>query len=154
MGRIRKPNEVHLLEGTDRKERGTNTLIALEGELSAKPILQDFSAIDDNKVFTQVSAWVKNLTGQAKIDELAISMLVDQFNIYSLAKNSVKDDGVMLQGEKGKYVNPQLYNMNTAHDKIMKVMREYGLTPATRSGIKASDQMESNPLQNLLKGRG
>ncbi len=148
----RKTNEQHLRDGTSRADRGTDVLVEITGDLAAKPVLQSFDSIDEELVFTQVAAWVNQLTGQAKIDEFSISLLVDQFTIYSLAKQSVKNDGMMLSGEKGKYVNPQLYNLNTAHDKILKLMREHGLTPATRSGIKASNQMELNPLKSIMAG--
>ena len=42
--------------------------------------------------------------------------------------------------------------MNTAHDKIVKLMKEFGMTPATRGSVKASNQMDKNPLEDILSG--
>ena len=115
--------------------------------------MQDFGKqIDKQAIFKQVQAWVIQMTGSCSIDELSISMLVDQFEIYAISKKDISERGTMLHGEKGQYVNHSLYNMNAAHDKIVKLMKEFGMTPATRGGVKASNQMDKDPLGDILKG--
>ena len=149
----RKPNEQHVLEGTSRADRGTDVLIEIEGELARKPKLQEFAdGLDREAVFTQLAAWVKQVTGQAAVDELMLSLLVDQYEIYCSAKADVRARGIMLVGEKGQYVNHSLYNLNTSLDKIHKLMREFGMTPATRGAVKASNQMDEDPIKRLMKG--
>ena len=153
MSTHKKTNEQHIAEGTARKSRGTDVLVEIDGELARKPKLQDFEkGLDRKKVFSQLAAWVKQVTGQAAVDELMLSMMVDQYEIYCSAKADVKARGIMLEGNKGQYVNHSLYNMNTALDKIHKMMREFGMTPATRGTVKASNQMEADPMKNLMKG--
>ena len=152
---IRKPNELHLLNGTARADRGTDKLVEIDGALADAPRLQDFAKeVDRQKIFKQVRAWVKHLTGQAKIDEIALSLLVDQVVLYGEAKRNVQENGAIIVSQKtgSPYSNPALNNMNTAHDKIVKMMHQFGLTPATRSGLKASQQMEADPMDEIMQG--
>ena len=153
MGRPRKPNELHIYEGTARQDRGTDLIVQIEGDLAQPPALLSFEDdFDRDQVFKWLSDWALNVTGAAVIDSLMLSALVDQYEIYSLSKKDVKERGMMLQGEKGQYVNQSLYNMNTALDKIHKLMREFGMTPSTRSGLSAQKQIDVDPMDNLMKG--
>ena len=106
---------------------------------------------DREKIYNDLCDWVINITGAAKIDGMLLSALVDQYEIYSISKKDVKERGVMLKGDKGQYVNLSLYNMNKALEVIHKLMREFGMTPATRSSVKAAKQIEDDPLGDLLK---
>ena len=151
----KKPNEIHILEGTDRTTRGTNVVFSVTNDsLSEEPTLQELSDIDREVLFESLKSWVCDMTGQYKIDQYLLSMLVDQYTIYAVSKMDVEERGVLLEGPKGKYVNHALYNMNTAHDKIVKMMQEFGMTPKTRSGVKASNQMEKDPLDDFLNKQG
>ena len=150
---MKKPNALHIRDGTARTDRGTDVEVPLTDELSREPVLQDFGKqIDKEAIFQQVRAWVIQMTGSCSIDELSISMLVDQFEIYAISKKDISERGTMLHGDKGQYANHSLYNMNAAHDKIVKLMKEFGMTPATRGGVKASNQMDKDPLGDILKG--
>ena len=153
-GRPRKPNELHALHGTARADRGTDTLVEIDGELAAEPRYQDFTHFDEKEQFRQIKAWVKHLTGQAKVDEWMISLIVQQYAIYAEAKRDVWERGAMIPSKEGELKqNPSLWTMNTALDKLHKLMREFGLTPATRGQVKASNQMEEDPLAKLM-GKG
>ena len=149
----KKPNELHILEGTSRADRGTDIIVQIEGDMANVPVLLEFDKdFDRDKVFKMLTDWVVNVTGPAYIDALMLSTLVDQYEIYALSKKDVKERGMMLQGDKGQYVNQSLYNMNTALDKIHRAMREFGMTPATRSGLTAQKQIDVDPMDNLMKG--
>ena len=148
----RKPNELHVLEGTARSDRGTKDVVKLEGVVAEVPVLIAFEEeFDREKIYNDLCDWVINITGAAKIDGMLLSALVDQYEIYSISKKDVKERGVMLKGDKGQYVNLSLYNMNKALEVIHKLMREFGMTPATRSSVKAAKQIEDDPLGDLLK---
>lgn len=150
----RKPNELHVLEGTARKERGTDVLVEIPENLARKPVLQEFEkGIDRQFIFDHVRAWIINLVGSCSIDELGISLLVDQFEIYSNAKRDVKERGHIVESTKidgQPYPNPSVHTMNNAHDKILKLMIQFGMTPATRGHVKASNQMDKDPLDDIL----
>ena len=99
---IKKPNALHIRDGTARADRGTDVEVPLTDELSREPVLQDFGKqIDKEAIFQQVRAWVIQMTGSCSIDELSISMLVDQFEIYAISKKDISERGTMLHGDKG-----------------------------------------------------
>ena len=153
MARPRKPNELHKLDGTARSDRGTDVTLSIKGSTADVPVLIDFSEeFDREAVYGVLCDWVVSITGAAKVDGMLLSMLVDQYEIYSISKRDVKERGTMLQGDKGQYVNHSLFNMNKALDNIHKIMREFGMTPSTRTAVKAADQMDVNPLDDIMKG--
>ena len=125
-GRPRKPNEMHLNEGTARKERGTDVVMQIEGANAVEPRLRDLTITDREGTFTMFKDWVIAATGAARIDEILLSMMVDQLEIYAQAK---ADNDIRLMG--------------STIDRFHKMAREFGMTPATRSHMVKVAMKES-----------
>ena len=149
-GRPRKPNSLHILEGTARADRGTDVDIVITPEISTEPTLLDLAdGLDRVAVFEGLRQVVNQVSGQVQIDELLLSQLTDQYELYGQAKAFVRENGLV--DENGKQF-AQVRIMNEALNQCHKLMREFGLTPATRGQVKASNQMDDDPLDNLMRG--
>ncbi len=132
--RPKKPNELHILEGTARSDRGTDVVMQIPDELAVEPRLQDLTTIDRDETFSMFKEWVIAATGAAKIDEIMLSMMVDQLEIYAQAKN---------EGD--------VKTMGMTIDRFHKLAGSFGMTPATRS-VLVSKATEDDAMSDIMSG--
>ena len=63
-------------------------------------------------------------------------------------------DGLVIIAQSGFPVqNPYLQILNKAHDQMMKLLVEFGMTPAARTKVNATskDEDESDPWDEFIK---
>ena len=135
-GRPKKPNALHLFEGTARNDRDTDKLLTINEPMSVEPRLRDLSTIDREEVFTLFKDWVIMATGSAKIDEIMLNMMVDQIEIYSQAKKEF-----------------DIKTMGFCVDRFHKLAREFGMTPSTRDQmINSAQKKEEKKMKKIMEG--
>ena len=132
--RPKKPNELHILEGTARSDRGTDVVMQIPDELSNEPKLKELTTVDRDDTFNMFKDWVIAATGAAQIDEIMLSMMVDQLEIYAQAK-----------------IDGDVRIMGLTIDRFHKLAREFGMTPATRSTL-VSKATETDPMKDIMDG--
>jgi len=81
-------------------------------------------------------------------DLTAFSAYCQTYGRWIVAERALATEGELLTTDKGNIVqNPRLWVANKALDQMYKFMSEFGLTPASRSRVKASppseDEMEA-----------
>lgn len=70
-------------------------------------------------------------------DCLGLAMLCNAFHNYKRAKEMIDAEGIIMAREHGGVVaHPAVVVMNQSWDRVVKLCREYGLTPSARSGIQ------------------
>lgn len=93
----------------------------------------------------QVQEYMKNVIDCLKQDykdipaswRISLDLIADNYDIYLKAKKLVKAEGISAQdSKKNTIVNPSLKVMNTAQDKILKLLSSFALTPLSRSKMK------------------
>lgn len=133
-GRPKKPNSLHVLEGTARNDRGTDQLMEIPQELATEPELYDFSNFNRDETFTMMKDWVIAAAGAATIDSILLTMMTDQLEVYAAAKA----DG-------------DVRGMGAVIDRFHKLAREFGMTPSTRDTmVKAA--AEESPMKSIMAG--
>jgi P27 family predicted phage terminase small subunit len=71
------------------------------------------------------------------IDQLALALLCENYSIWYDAKKEVDTEGIVCVSDKGnRYQNPSVGVMHTAQKNLISLMREFGMTPSSRSTIK------------------
>ncbi len=69
-----------------------------------------------------------------------LALLVNSLGRYIEFENKVTETGVVSVTDKGnEIVNPVWAARNKAWDQVMKALREYGLTPAAITAVRAVD---------------
>ncbi len=134
-GRPKKPNEMHIFEGTARNDRGTDVVLQIDGDNAREPTLQSLTTIDREETFNMFKDWVIMATGSAKIDEILLSMMVDQLEIYTEAK-----------------ADRDVKTMGLTVDRFHKLAREFGMTPSTRSQMINAASANDADKDDLMEG--
>lgn len=85
-------------------------------------------------------------TGAIKdVDSGALSMLAENYDLFLLASEQVKREGLMIEGRAGMVKHPLLKVATDAQIQALKVMQEFGLTAKSRERIKSLQQGDAEP---------
>jgi P27 family predicted phage terminase small subunit len=77
-----------------------------------------------------------------KIDGSALAAYCDYFAQWAEASAEVKKQGMIIQTGFGPQVNPWLRISNKAVEGMNKILVEFGMTPSSRSRVKAAQKPE------------
>lgn len=80
---------------------------------------------------------------------LTLDMIANNYNLYYQAKDIIDKDGLITDDKRGsEKAHPLLTPMQHAQDKILQLIKQYGLTPMSKSRIKRND--DENAVQELI----
>jgi P27 family predicted phage terminase small subunit len=80
-----------------------------------------------------------------KIDDSALAAYCDYFAQWAEASAKIKKQGMIIQTGFGPQVNPWLRISNKAVEGMNKILVEFGMTPSSRSRVKAAPKPEEKP---------
>jgi P27 family predicted phage terminase small subunit len=87
-------------------------------------------------------------------DAVALGMLCDALAKYDLAKGIVEAEGIIAVGRDGTIrEHPASRTQDSAAERIVRLCREFGLTPSARAVVKVPDQKppEDNDISRFLR---
>ena len=106
------------------------------------------------KYWVEICQDVAPMKVVALADAGALALLAESLWQYNEAKKLFKKHGIMTKTHLGNYIqNPAFGAMNKAWERVLKVYREFGMTPSSRtavSGEKDKDQ-EKDQTKTLLR---
>lgn len=156
-GRPRKPTSVKKAQGTHRPDRDmsidvTEGIPDPPGYLSPQALTH----------WDRMVAACKHVRTLTEADGDALAMLCLAFEEFRAADIMVRDEGEICRVERetkdgqkikgGAYQHPAVGIRTTAWKKIVKMLREFGLTPSARAGMKmAAHEEKTNPIADALK---
>lgn len=75
------------------------------------------------------------------VDEAALVQYCEQYATWQMAMAETRKKGMLITNKKTGYVsaNPAIRIANSAHDRLLKLMQEFGMTPSARARIKVRD---------------
>lgn len=89
----------------------------------------------------QVSGALASAGVTTRLDAIELGLLVDALAEYIDARTDVARRGYMVRSLKGNTVpNPMLHVMHHAREFCLKMLRENGMTPSSRTGIQVPDK--------------
>lgn len=146
-GRKRKPTKTKQLEGTYRKDRSVN-----EPEPApCIPIPPD--CLDDIAIaeWRRIAPQLYELGLLSEIDMAALAGYCQSFSLWNRESKLLKEESAVAVMESGNVVqNPRIGVVNRALDQMRKFLVEFGMTPSSRSGVRASIK----PKGNRFSGHG
>ena len=139
-GPAAKPSEQKKLEGTYRADR------AARNEPKPQVIIPPcpkWLAPTAKAEYKRLAKMLVDLRVMTEADRLALGALSYQFSKWLEAEGMVGLEGRVLTSEKGgMYLNPWEGIANTAFKNMLILLREFGLTPASRARIEAQPEEE------------
>lgn len=147
-GRPRKPAAIKRAQGTYREDRD-QTLVLSEG-IPEPPGYLSPQALTHWDRLVAVTSEARTLT---EADGDALAMLCLAFEEYRTADIIVRDEGEICRSEKGgMYQHPAVGIRNTAWKKIVTMLKQFGLTPSARAGMKlAANVKEADPIAEAFR---
>jgi P27 family predicted phage terminase small subunit len=88
-------------------------------------------------------------------DGVALALLCDALVDFLHAAAIVKEEGCIARTDKGVlFQHPAVGVKNKAWERVVKVLREFGMTPTSRPGIHATGKREKgDPKDKFFKPR-
>ena len=125
--------------------RGSWRAAARKGEPQPKvcvPKPPTWLSDDGRRFWREIAGMLAELGVMTEADKYPLALLVDALAQYLAARESVTTDG-KLDPEKATWTtdngavcqHPCVGIMNKAWDRVLKLSREFGMTPASRTGI-------------------
>jgi len=165
MGRHRKPNEIHRLEGTYN--------VTEHGQELRVPTLNNYPAAPTHFNKWAKAEWkrvVPRLVELGLIGEFDLGILengIEQYGIYKECIDAIyhfyEEDERGKQKRKKRSLReylqgrtsqtaPELTLMRSAYDKYRDAMHSFGATPVQRSKLSEQKKSEQDPMAALLSG--
>lgn len=152
--RPKKPTAMHELQGTARPDRANPNEPRLPTQVPDAP-----SWVDEDPttraLFDQVTRYVTDMNVATQVDGLALSLLADQLALYIELRQHIRKEGTVIttvgsQGQEKTQSHPALPQLNTTLGSIHKLLREYGLTAASRSNVSVHEEKDVDSFDDFL----
>ena len=85
------------------------------------------------------------------LDRMALAALVQSYSRWIEAQTMLAQTGLLIKGKDGSpRLNPLLRVSAQAQAEYTKMLSEFGLTPSSRSRVKATKNEEEDPFEQFL----
>ncbi len=103
---------------------------------------------------TAVEAFVKKKYGKiAPHWDGQLQLLATNYELFILAKEQVKKDGLMMTNRFGGLdKHPMLRQITDANIQCIKLIHEFGLSPSALGKIKDSEDEDNDTIRELING--
>ena len=135
-GTPRTPTAILKLRGSDLVSSRANEPDALAGDLEA---LESVSSSDEaTRIFKRLAKSLQAMRVLGSQDATALSILASTLaKGENAARQVFESGGDVIDSPHGKIVNPWSKIRDAALESSFKMLKEFGLTPATRSNVEA-----------------
>ena len=144
-----KPTILKKLSGTLRKDRTNASEPKPEPLLPASP---SHLSKEARKYWKESYKLLSDTGILTKTDEDSLALFCETKARWIHAKERLAKDGPVIIAQSGFPVqNPYLQIMNKAHEQMMKLLVEFGMTPAARTKVHAvpTEPKEPNPFSQI-----
>lgn len=155
MGAGRKPKATEVLkkQGTYRADRHKSR-VKVEKKLVDKP--SEWLTAEEKAVWTKWYEYLQTSNILKETDEVAFGLLCKTFNRVDILSRDFKtaDDYIISHisdvGAPTVKKDPKYEIMDAEEKKLLKLLTEFGMTPASRSKVKQAIQDDEDPFKKLL----
>ena len=144
MGRPRKPTALKIAEG-DQPCRINGREPAARKGLGPVPdwIASDLNALE---AWNRLEANLTELGLIKVVDSEAAALYCSTWSLFIKACEEVEDKGLTVATATTVKANPALAIRNACQAQLVRLLTEFGMTPASRAGLHVADQKQDSPL--------
>jgi P27 family predicted phage terminase small subunit len=89
------------------------------------------------------------------VDTAAFCVLCDLWSEYRMAREALAKSGAVTPGQAGvPRVAAEYMVLSKARQDFVRVLRDFGMTPASRSSVGKSEKTAADPFEEYLDGSG
>lgn len=150
-GRPRKPTALKVAAGTNRKpKKGTEPRIEPQPDAGVLPCPDHLDAVAA-KEWGRITAHLLALGLLTVVDHAAIAAYCLAWSRWVEAEKQVTKNGLVEVGSRGQLTrSPYVDIANAAMGKMLETMREFGMTPSSRSKVAAVKPQQTNDAMEYL----
>lgn len=150
-GRKPVPSHLKVLRGTDQPCRMNPDEPKPEpSEMTAPPGLSPAAL----KEWDRVKKVLAESGIVSVLDTNALAAYCEMYAIWASAIKHLQREGMVVSSKRGEPMrNPYLKIANDAHDRMVKMLTEFGMTPSSRTRVSATKKQEK-PDDKWGKYRG
>ena len=146
-----KPTALRLLEGNPSRR----PIPAQEPKLA--PTAPDCPAWVTGEArvhWPEIAKQLEAMTVATTADKFALGLLVDALGQYIAAKKEIEEQGATFTTEKGYVqVHPSVAIMTNAWERVLKCLKEFGLTPAARTKVHVIAENNKDEFESFMEKR-
>lgn len=160
-GRRPRPDALQNLFGRSHHKKKNKDMPSLPVSAPAAPKWLDPIA---RAAFQEMAAVLKKMGVMTDADKMALEMFADAYSEYRRARRVIRECGPTYaihefhkDGEIASsryYKRPEVEIASTAARQCGMILKEFGLTPASRSAVQAAEEIENNPFDDFLAKGG
>jgi P27 family predicted phage terminase small subunit len=151
-----KPSATQKREGTFRKDRRRG-----EPEVDVDlPPVPEWLGAKARKWWDALSPWLLRAKLLTRLDQTALGLLCDALADYLLAREVVNQAGIetgtrfVSVTESGNVIqHPAVGVANRKWDMVLKLLREFGMTPSARASLHLDGEENEDDLLNLIRSQ-
>lgn len=119
---------------------------------AAKPRRPTWLGEDAARLWPAIATELEAMGVLAKVDQTALALLCQALADYLAARKTVDEEGATFTTEKGYIAqHPAVGIMGNAWARVMKLARDFGMTPSARAGLKVDGKgPAADPLLDLI----
>lgn len=108
-----------------------------------------------NGLYDEVTAYIVGMRVGTEVDGIALGLLADQLAVYIELREQVRREGAIIElegasGQLKRVAHPAMPLMKEASTLVIKLLREYGLTAASRTNINAEPEKEVSSFDDFM----
>ncbi len=90
-----------------------------------------------------------------QVDEAALRLLEDTYNLYLLAQKDIKANGITMKSDRGNSsISPSVTIARNCITQILPLLQEFGCTIKSRSKIPSIEEVKiESPLDKFIEKR-
>ena len=146
-GRKKKPDAIKRMEGS---RWCTDPAKQVKPEIG-RPDQPEWLGSIGAKVWHSAVDRLEKIPGLlAKIDGDALALYCDAWEDYLTARETIANDGRILESRYTKTAHPAIKEKNSAAARIQDGLSRFGMSPRDRAGIEVLVETEKEPWRALL----
>jgi P27 family predicted phage terminase small subunit len=141
--------------GTHRPDRKPSEVQPTKGI----PPIPAWASKAARKHWHQISPWLNEVGLLTRLDQTALALLCEALGDFLCARDIVDEEAkpegsvrFITTTDKGNVIqHPAVGVMNKAHERLMKLLREFGMTPSSRAGLAIAGREVEDPMTDLFR---
>lgn len=151
-----KPSAQQQRAGTYRADRRRG-----EPQAPAEvPPVPEWLDADSRRYWSELAPWLERANLLTRLDQAALALLCQSLSDY-LAARAVVDAAAEQTGTRfvsvtdaGNVIqHPAVGVLNRAWERVVKLLREFGMTPSSRAGLHLPEAESEDDLLAMIRGR-